>query len=112
MINATDGIVKILKQEGVEWVSTFPVCKINNALGREGIPMIMMRDDRFAIAVADAIAAGLAAKVTAHNVAVDGEPGTTKTVYLVPVKILCLAGVLAGVRRTPTIFIVSGDRCG
>ena len=54
MINATDGIVKILKQEGVEWVSTFPVCKINNALGREGIPMIMMRDDRFAIAVADA----------------------------------------------------------
>ena len=54
MINAADGIVNILKQEGVEWVSTFPVCKVNNALGRAGVPMIMMRDDRFAIAVADA----------------------------------------------------------
>ena len=54
MINSADGIVNILKQEGVEWVSTFPVCKVNNALGRAGVPMIMMRDDRFAIAVADA----------------------------------------------------------
>ena len=54
MINATDGIARMLKQEGVEWVSTFPVCKVNNALGREGIPMIMMRDDRYAVAVADA----------------------------------------------------------
>ena len=54
MIDAATGIVKILKQEGVKWVSTFPVCKVNNALGREGIRIIMMRDDRFAIAVADA----------------------------------------------------------
>ena len=54
MIDAATGIVRILKQEGVAWVSTFPVCKVNNALGREGIPMIMMRDDRYAIAVADA----------------------------------------------------------
>ena len=48
------GIARILKQEGVEWVSTFPVCRINNALGRENVPMLMMRDDRYAIAVADA----------------------------------------------------------
>ena len=54
MIDAATGIVRILKQEGVEWVSTFPVCKVNNALGREGLPMIMMRDDRYAVAVADA----------------------------------------------------------
>ena len=54
MIDAATGIARILKQEGVEWVSTFPVCKVNNALGREGIPMVMMRDDRYAIAVADA----------------------------------------------------------
>jgi acetolactate synthase-1/2/3 large subunit len=54
MIDAATGIVRILKQEGVEWVSTFPVCKVNNALGREGIPMVMMRDDRYAVAVADA----------------------------------------------------------
>ena len=34
--------------------STFPVCRVNNALGREGVPMLMMRDDRYAVAVADA----------------------------------------------------------
>ncbi len=54
MIDAATGIVRILKQEGIEWVSTFPVCKVNNALGAEGLPMIMMRDDRYAVAVADA----------------------------------------------------------
>lgn len=48
------GIARILKQEGVKWVSTFPVCRVNNALGREKVPMLMMRDDRYAIAVADA----------------------------------------------------------
>ena len=36
MIDATTGIARILKREGVEWVSTFPICKVNNALGREG----------------------------------------------------------------------------
>ena len=54
MIDAATGIAQILKQEGVEWVSTFPVCRVNNALGREGVTMIMMRDDRYAVAVADA----------------------------------------------------------
>jgi acetolactate synthase I/II/III large subunit len=54
MIDAASGIARILKQEGIEWVSTFPVCKVNNALGREGVPMVMMRDDRYAVAVADA----------------------------------------------------------
>jgi acetolactate synthase-1/2/3 large subunit len=53
-ISVATGIGRILKQEGVEWVSTFPVCKVNNALGREGIPMVMMRDDRYAVALADA----------------------------------------------------------
>jgi acetolactate synthase-1/2/3 large subunit len=53
-IDAATGIARILKQERVEWVSTFPVCRVNNALGREGIPMLMMRDDRYAVAVADA----------------------------------------------------------
>ena len=45
--------LELLKQEGVDWVSTFPVCRVNNALGREGVPMLMMRDDRYAVAVAD-----------------------------------------------------------
>ncbi len=53
-INVATGIARILKQEGVEWVSTFPVCHVNNALGQEGIPMVMMRDDRYAVALADA----------------------------------------------------------
>jgi len=53
-IDVATGLARILKQEGVEWVSTFPVCQVNNALGQEGIPMIMMRDDRYAVAVADA----------------------------------------------------------
>ena len=53
-IDVGTGIARILKQEGIEWVSTFPVCQVNNALGREGVPMVMMRDDRYAVAVADA----------------------------------------------------------
>ena len=53
-ISVGTGIAQILKQEGVQWVSTFPVCQVNNSLGREGIPMVMMRDDRYAVALADA----------------------------------------------------------
>jgi len=53
-IDVGTGIARILKAEGIDWVSTFPVCKVNNALGREGVPMVMMRDDRYAVAVADA----------------------------------------------------------
>jgi acetolactate synthase-1/2/3 large subunit len=53
-IDVATGIARILKQEGVDWVSTFPVCRVNNALGREEIPMLMLRDDRYAVAVADA----------------------------------------------------------
>ena len=53
-IDVATSIARILKLEGVDWVSTFPVCRVNNALGREGLPLIMMRDDRYAIALADA----------------------------------------------------------
>lgn len=53
-LDVATGIARILKQEGINWVSTFPVCKVNNALGREGIPIVMMRDDRYAVALADA----------------------------------------------------------
>lgn len=53
-IDVGSAIARILKQEGVKWVSTFPVCRVNNALGRQGMPLIMMRDDRYAVAVADA----------------------------------------------------------
>ena len=53
-INVATGVARILKQEGIKWVSTFPVCHVNNALGQEGVPMVMMRDDRYAVALADA----------------------------------------------------------
>ena len=52
-VDVATSIARILKQERIEWVSTFPVCRVNNALGREGVPMVMMRDDRYAIALAD-----------------------------------------------------------
>jgi acetolactate synthase-1/2/3 large subunit len=53
-VTAANGLARILKAEGVEWVATFPVCCVNNALGQEGIPMVMMRDERYAVALADA----------------------------------------------------------
>jgi len=53
MIDIGTGIAKILKTEGIDWVSTFPVCKVNNAFGKEKLPMVMMRDDRYAVALAD-----------------------------------------------------------
>jgi len=52
-LKATNGLVRILKTEGVTWVSTFPVSGINNACGEEGIQNLMMRTERFAVAVAD-----------------------------------------------------------
>ncbi|PKB80032.1 MAG: hypothetical protein BZY88_10300 [SAR202 cluster bacterium Io17-Chloro-G9] len=52
--DVASGIARILKQEGIEWVSTFPVCKVNNAFGHEGLEFVMMRDDRYAVALADA----------------------------------------------------------
>ena len=61
-IDVATGIARILKQEGIEWVSTFPVCRVNNALGKEGVPIVMMRDDRYAVAVADAYS-----RITAGN---------------------------------------------
>ena len=53
-LDVATGIARILKQEGIEWVSTFPVCRVNNALGKEGVPIVMMRGDRYAVALADA----------------------------------------------------------
>ncbi len=53
-VKATNGLARILKAEGVPWVSTFPVSGMNNALGEEGVPIIMMRDERYAVAIADA----------------------------------------------------------
>lgn len=53
-IEAAKGLVRILKEEETSWVSTFPTSVFNNAVGEEeGIDNLMMRDERYAVAVAD-----------------------------------------------------------
>src|SRR3972149_2374678 len=56
MIRAAAGLARALKSEGVSWVSTFPVWPGNDAFAEEGIRILMMREERFAVAVADAFA--------------------------------------------------------
>lgn len=53
-VKAANGLARILKQEGIPWVSCFPTNHVNNALGEEGVPILMMGEERFAVAVADA----------------------------------------------------------
>jgi thiamine pyrophosphate-dependent acetolactate synthase large subunit-like protein len=53
-IKAANGVARILKQEGVPWVSCYPTNHVNNALGEEGVRILMMGEERFAVAVADA----------------------------------------------------------
>lgn len=53
-IKAVNGLARILKAEGVPWVSCYPTSPVNNALGEEGVPILMMGEERFAVAVADA----------------------------------------------------------
>ncbi len=52
-VNAANGLVRILKKEGVGWVSTFPTHVFGNACGEEGVKNFMVRDERYAVAVAD-----------------------------------------------------------
>ncbi|MBI2959992.1 MAG: hypothetical protein HYY28_06745, partial [Betaproteobacteria bacterium] len=52
-VKAANGLVRILKAEGVPWVSCYPTNHVNNALGEEGVPILMMGEERFAVAVAD-----------------------------------------------------------
>ena len=53
-VNAVNGFARILKAEGIPWVSCYPTSPVNNALGEEGVPILMMGEERFAVAVADA----------------------------------------------------------
>src|SRR3970040_413622 len=54
MIKAANGVARILKAEGVPWVSCFPTSHVNNALGEEQMRMLMMGEECFAVALADA----------------------------------------------------------
>ena len=53
-VQAANGFARILKAEGIPWVSCYPTNHVNNALGQEGVPILMMGEERFAVAVADA----------------------------------------------------------
>ena len=53
-IKAANGVARILKTEGVPWVSCYPTSHVNNALGEEGVRILMMGEERFAVGVADA----------------------------------------------------------
>jgi acetolactate synthase-1/2/3 large subunit len=53
-VKAVNGFARILKAEGIPWVSCYPTSPVNNALGEEGVPILMMGEERFAVAVADA----------------------------------------------------------
>src|SRR5437879_1204468 len=53
-VKAVNGFARILKAEGIPWVSCDPTNHVNNALGEEGVPILMMGEERFAVAVADA----------------------------------------------------------
>ena len=52
-IKAANGVARMLKAEGIPWVSCYPTNHVNNALGEEGVPILMMGEERFAVAVAD-----------------------------------------------------------
>src|SRR5262249_11696835 len=53
-VKTVNGFARILKAEGIPWVSCYPTSPVNNALGEEGVPILMMGEERFAVAVADA----------------------------------------------------------
>ncbi|HZN23241.1 MAG TPA: thiamine pyrophosphate-dependent enzyme [Burkholderiales bacterium] len=53
-IKAANGVARILKAEGIQWISCYPTSHINNAVGEEGMPIYMMGEERFGVALADA----------------------------------------------------------
>ena len=54
-VKAAQGLARILKAEGIPWVACYPTNHVNNALGAEDVPIMMMREERYAVAVADAV---------------------------------------------------------
>ncbi len=52
-MNVTEAIARILKTEGVEWISCFPSNNLIEAAAHEGIRTVMFRQERGAIMAAD-----------------------------------------------------------
>ena len=53
-VKAVNGLIRLLHEEGTDWICTFPTNIFVNACGEEGMPLLMVRTERFAVAVADA----------------------------------------------------------
>ena len=52
-MDVNEGVARILKTEGVEWVSCLPSKQLIEAVAKEGIRTIMFRQERGAIMAAD-----------------------------------------------------------
>ncbi len=52
-MNVLEAVARILKLEGVEWVSCFPSNNLIEAAAKEGIRTIMFRQERGALMAAD-----------------------------------------------------------
>ncbi len=50
-VKAANGFARILKAEGMLWVSCDPTNHVNNALGEERVSILMMGEERFTMAV-------------------------------------------------------------
>jgi len=98
-VDAVRGLVKVLNAEGVGFVSTFPTCHINNAIGEEGgVDLFMVRDERYAVAVADGYSrvmdgkgVGVCTVMGGHNAAgLQMAYGALAQAYEDSVPLLCL----------------------
>jgi acetolactate synthase-1/2/3 large subunit len=54
ILKAINGAIKIIQQEGAEFLSVMPVAPVTIAASEEGLRIVMMREERFAVALADA----------------------------------------------------------
>ena len=52
-MNVLEAVARILKLEGVEWISCFPSNNLIEAVAKEGIRTIMFRQERGALMAAD-----------------------------------------------------------
>ncbi len=52
-MNVMEAVARILKMEGVEWISCFPSNNLIEAVAKEGIRTIMFRQERGALMAAD-----------------------------------------------------------
>jgi thiamine pyrophosphate-dependent acetolactate synthase large subunit-like protein len=52
-LKPNNGIIRILQQEGTEFLSVMPVANLTNQAHEENLRIVMMRNERFAVALAD-----------------------------------------------------------